>query len=268
MKKIIFSILVLGLFLVAATEAEMILHYDFAEDYGDPNVYDKVGDLDAELNMGVIRVTDDPDFVRVVGAPGLAEVKTDIRAGEWLDAPMEGGDFTMAVLWKKSDAFHPHESMIGWDALCLGSAYGKVWSAWTAIGDDNAIYYNEIWYDGSWEDTDWHHVAMTYDNSTYTRKIYFDGWLLGTDTLDPTQGAGQGHWERIFVVGGRQDYYAAEGLCADAKVWNTVLTAAEIEAEYDALMAQQKLQGDVDGSGCVNMEDFSDMAQNWLEGSL
>ena len=131
-------------------EAELVLHYDFTEVFGEPNVYDSIGDTDAVLNLGVVRVTDDTDFEGVVGFPGITGVRTNVRAGEWLDAPMEGGDFTVAVLWKRSDPNHLHECIIGWDGLFVGAVYDYVYGAWAAFGTDNNIYYNEVHYPGMW----------------------------------------------------------------------------------------------------------------------
>jgi hypothetical protein len=155
--------------------------------------------------------------------------------------------------------------MIGWDGLFLGAVYGYVYGAWAAIGADDQIYYNEIWEDpNAWLDNDWHHLAMTFYNSTYTRSLYLDGQLVVTDILDPAEGAGYGYWEGEFVVGGRQDYYEAAGLAADAKVWDTALSPQEILAEYDALMALRRVRGDISMNGCVNFEDFAKLANDWL----
>ena len=244
---------------------DLVLHYDFDEAFGEPNVYDNEATLDATLNLGVIRVPSDPDFKGVVGFPGLTSTKTNVRA-EWLNPPMASGDFTMAVMFRNFDPMNASNQIVmGWDGLGIGVVSGYLWGTWAAVGTDSQVHQNDITYADTWVDRDWHHVAMTYDNSAYTRKLYFDGELVGTDVLNSSYGAGQGHWEKIFVIGGRQDSYSAEGLCADAKVWDVVLDDTQVLSEYLSLLTQCKKPGDIDNDEVVDVNDLSILADNWDE---
>jgi hypothetical protein len=258
MRNVLFAIALLTA--VGSAKGDLVLHWSFIEDFGEPNTYDQVGSRDGELLNGVIRGTD-PNYVGIVAFPGVYSVKTHVNGGAWPSAPMEGGDFSMAVLFKCPEPNAPWGVMIGWDGLGLGIAYQDVWCTWTTPSAFNEVLYADVW-----TDTEWHHLLMTYVNSTYTRTIYLDGQSLGTDVLNPADGAGAGYWETEFVVGGRQDYYEVPGLCADAKVWNTALSPAEVLAEYEALLLEQKKEGDINEDGVVNFTDVNDLFEDWLDG--
>jgi hypothetical protein len=80
------------------------------------------------------------------------------------------------------------------------------------------------------DDNAWHHVAVTYDNSATTKyKLYIDGSLdasgnITAATLNVASGTG-------VAIGRRNDavnYF--NGTIDEVRIWNTVRTAAEIQA--------------------------------------
>ena len=272
MKKSMLLMLILGV--TSFAHAELLLHWDFNEQWTEPNAIDQtMYGRNGVLTQGAVRVND-AEFIGTIGFTGVYGKKTTVRLGPWLDAPMDVDNlspgFTMAVLWRcQNPVDAPWGVMIGWDGLGLGVLEGGVWSLWSTApnpADPYDIRYNEVHYADTLTDTDWHHLAITYVHSTNTRSIYLDGVLLGADVLDPADGPGQGYWEKEFTVGGRQDWYETQGLCTDAKVWNTALDASQILAEYNALMAEQKILGDINEDLVVDIDDLAILVQDWLQG--
>lgn len=122
------------------------------------------------------------------------------------------------------------------------------------------------------DDNQWHHVAVTYDNTASTKfKLYVDGVLdasgnITAATVNTAAGTG-------LMVGRRNDgvnYFS--GLIDEVRVWNTVRTAAEIQANKDnqlcnttGLAAYYKLnQGTANGTntGITTATDDSGNSNN------
>ena len=253
-------LLMTALIIGPSAHAELLLHWNFDEPLGTNVTYDQtMYGRNADLKNGVVRVGD-PNFIGVVGFTGVDNAGTKVELGQWLDAPMQGYDFTVAVMFRCQTPSDTYGVIVGWDGLGLGISANAVWSIWATPSSTNEVFYSNVWTDAGW-----HHLAMTYDNSAFTRKIYLDGQLLGTDVLNSSNGAGQGYWEKEFCVGGRQDSYEVHGLCADVKVWNSTLTSTQVQTEYNALLAEQKTPGDINEDAVVGIDDLVILAENWTE---
>jgi streptogramin lyase len=80
----------------------------------------------------------------------------------------------------------------------------------------------------------WTHVALTYDGSTLA--IYINGSLANTAAVSGTlvDCGSCNSSQRSFTIGGRDDGFDFNGLIDEVEVFNTTLTAGEIQAIYFA----------------------------------
>ena len=76
-------------------------------------------------------------------------------------------------------------------------------------------------------DTNWHHVAVTFTDSTNTLRIYVDG-ALATTATKALEADGAGH---VVTLGNQQGNNPFSGLLDDVRIYNRVLTPAEIQAD-------------------------------------
>jgi hypothetical protein len=96
----------------------------------------------------------------------------------------------------------------------------------------------------------WHHVAMTYSNSTL--KIYLDGIEVHTETVQgnyitESSRVNIGGWENFDeTFSGSMD-----GKIDEISVWNIALSDAEIQSNYNAVLAGNE-------SGLVGYWNFND----------
>jgi len=74
----------------------------------------------------------------------------------------------------------------------------------------------------------WHHVVMSYDNSTGSRRVYFDGELEGEEFPATPIGTSSGS----FVIGGRLatnfDHRGYDGFLDDVQLYDNAITYAEV----------------------------------------
>jgi hypothetical protein len=80
------------------------------------------------------------------------------------------------------------------------------------------------------DDTNWHHIAVTFTNSTNTLRIYVDG-ILATTATRALEADGAGH---VVTVGNLHGSKAFSGLLDEVRIYNRVLTLAEIEVDKTA----------------------------------
>jgi hypothetical protein len=78
----------------------------------------------------------------------------------------------------------------------------------------------------------WYHYCFTYNHSTYQKQIYRNGSALTVTTYSANQYTGTGT-VRIGATYSSGGQYA-NGRIANAKIYNRVLTAAEIQQNFNA----------------------------------
>lgn len=99
----------------------------------------------------------------------------------------------------------------------------------------------------------WVHFACVRE-ANGTAKIYKNGSLCNTGTNNPYSGAGN-----TFSIGGGN--YA--GRVDEVRVYDRALTSSEV-ALLENPGAGQRIIGDLDGDGKVNLKDFGKLANRWL----
>lgn len=82
---------------------------------------------------------------------------------------------------------------------------------------------------------DWHFSSVTYDAKSNTRKIYFDGSLVGSDSPD----SGIDMLNEQYSIGGFNNEYFG-GKIQDVRIHDKVLTQEEVTQLYNSTNPQQK----------------------------
>src|SRR5262249_39365201 len=75
--------------------------------------------------------------------------------------------------------------------------------------------------------TAWHHIAVTFTNSTQTMQFYVDGALV-TTAMKALEADGAGH---VVTIGNVLSKFPFSGLLDELRIYDRVLTPAEIQAE-------------------------------------
>jgi len=83
---------------------------------------------------------------------------------------------------------------------------------------------------GTFNWTDWHHVALTYNATTNTTKLYRDGACVFTDTTTSTGPMTETSY--IYTIGGESGTSSYNGSIDEVRVWNRALSDAEIAQQY------------------------------------
>ena len=125
-------------------------------------------------------------------------------------------------------------------------------------------------------DDKWHHIAITYDSTAPSRKLYLDGREVGSD--EPTGGTLNVHWDS-FVIGGRLNatyiQRGWQGRIDDVRYYDDVLTQAEVvylmtgttDPVYFDVYSPANITdaGDPVNSRFVNFKDYDVLADGWLK---
>ena len=85
-----------------------------------------------------------------------------------------------------------------------------------------------LYHDYSWSaDTNWHHLSYSYDSSTDTILIYFDGTNVSTTSTTFLDASGAG----TLYLGdeGANTSHSFNGIIDDVRIWNTVRTQQQIQ---------------------------------------
>ncbi|MEX2444512.1 MAG: host specificity factor TipJ family phage tail protein [Alkalispirochaeta sp.] len=170
-----------------------------------------------------------PQFVDGPGGGALEFDGVDdyVNAG---DVGFKGQSFT-TVLWFKLD------SLPGTTRQTLLKYTGASWSP--GIWLDNSVIRchaqkssGGIYDDYSWTpDTGvWHQVGYTYNDSTETIDVYFDGQLVTTTTTTYSDSTGSG----TLYIGdeGANTVYSFQGTIAEPRIYNRALSAAEVKTLF------------------------------------
>ena len=145
--------------------------------------------------------------------------------------------------------------------------------------DDVPTIYAETDGTTDYSDGEWHHVVATwgYDGvlDSGFLNIYVDGGDLAggeqdTATFDsisfPNIWIGDEIMDfdyRQRMGKGRANAMRYNGDMDESALWNRVLTAEEVKAQYDAAFAVGGLDGDLDGDGFVGLDDLDIILRNW-----
>ncbi len=184
-------------------------------------------DTNVEAHDGVLQLDGNNSWANVGDANAL-DITGDFTLEAWIkpEGPGTNG-LTGGVIAGKENAYLLARSPDGSITFALNGPNGT-WG-WTDTGYDAPL------------DT-WTHLALAFDGSEQTVKLYANGELAATSTdgIIPTgitSGSG------AFAIGGRPAQNEEfEGLIDDVRVWNDLRTADEIRENYD-----QKLSGSENG---------------------
>lgn len=136
-------------------------------------------------------------------------------------------------------------------------ASGPEWKVNVADGSNRLDINGNVLSDGSW-----HHLAATFDRDGLL-SIYADGVLVGSDDLS---GVGDiGATSQLFFGSDALAAYSYNGAIAEVRVWDSVLTEAELNAwqcteldaghpQYDQLLGYWRL---IDGAAATVAADAS-----------
>jgi hypothetical protein len=195
-------------------------------------------DNNVELNEGVLQVDAQNSWANVGDANAL-DITGDLTLEAWINPQGPGSSGSLGgVIAGKENAYLLSRNTDGSIQFALNGP-GGTWN-WTDTGYDAPL------------DT-WAHLAMTYDASARTVKLYANGELVSTSTdgfipTSLTSGTG------AFAIGGRPAIDEEfDGLIDDVRVWNDLRSADEIRENYD-----QKLSGSENGlAGYWNFDDIN-----------
>jgi len=84
-------------------------------------------------------------------------------------------------------------------------------------------------------DTNWHHIAVTFTNSTKVMQFYVDGALATTAPKPLMEADNPGH---VMTIGNLFGNNSFSGLLDEFRIYNRVLTPAEIQAELRSTTAK------------------------------
>jgi type II secretory pathway pseudopilin PulG len=158
------------------------------------------------------------NFVEVADTPILSFPNNIFSFAVWFKA---ANTTSQAGIFSKNGG--------GWEyALYGSSASALVFASWNTSG--NGVYYNA---GPASYDTNWHFYAVSADGSKYS--LYKDGQLIGSASKNASYTMSDS--PSTFSIGrggdGSGTRYTA-GNIADMRVYNRALSAAEIQAIYNA----------------------------------
>lgn len=228
-------------FAVGNVQASVVANWDYNEGAGS-FTYDGVGSLTASITLGATPATwvSSGDFngafgtsLRVNGNPpaGLTQVVSAPYAGQF-GAQTSGSWET----WIKPDVYTDQSvapqmfNMPNVDAL-LHVANGAFRLIWGGIdgGFNKGDGVNNYYLDLPAYSNKWMQLVGTYDGTTGTAKFYVNGVLAaGTSTMTGGTGLGWGASGAIALSGA----FGYKGLIDHTRLFNTVLTPAEVLADY------------------------------------
>lgn len=184
-----------------------------------------------------------------VSVPGFTTLSGhDITISAWVN--WQKGDTTQ---WA-GDAFAAVGSTNNNQHLYLRSLrYDGGDSIWNFVGDNgNKIWvgadnnYNDIWWssNAAINTNEWHHVSVVYSNSNNTIKIYIDGVLDRSVTLDASLNLTNDFY--VGTDGWGSSFY---GLIDELSLYNKALSAQEITDMYNNQNSEQQFSVTATGGG-------------------
>jgi hypothetical protein len=92
----------------------------------------------------------------------------------------------------------------------------------------------------------WHHVCITYDRSAAANDplIYADGVAVGTtEIITPAGVANTGTGATVYIGGDGTNYFPIDGKISDVRVYNRILTPAEVLDMYNRRSMNDNING-------------------------
>ncbi|MGE0077819.1 MAG: LamG-like jellyroll fold domain-containing protein [Bacteroidales bacterium] len=138
--------------------------------------------------------------------------------------------------WFKRGSINTNDYIIG-----LGDNYATDMAIHIGFRNTNyftfAFYNDDINTDNTYTDLNWHHWAVTYDASTNLKRIYCDGIIAGSGTInnDFLNTESDDFW-----IGRGYDGNYADGQIDEVRVWDKSLTQDEIRAQYGPLEGNEE----------------------------
>lgn len=118
---------------------------------------------------------------------------------------------------------------------------------------------------------EWHHAVFTFDNTTGTQSLYFDGVLIGDATQEANIGATISGTTQTWHIGEDSGNREFSGTLDDTGVWTTALSATDVAQIYAAGLVGVDLSkveppqpGDVDLDDDVDLTDFAAIQTNFF----
>jgi len=134
----------------------------------------------------------------------------------------------------------------GWNIFIPGAASGRLWYTSLYSGDDGIWYYN-----AALSENALHLVTITHDTTTPTNPpvIYVDGVSVAVTTYQAPTGAVVEEDGARLVIGNTLDQFPLQSLpfngkIFDPRVYNRILTAAEVTSLYNAGVPDETLVTD------------------------
>jgi len=161
------------------------------------------------------------DYIYVPSNPSLYNVDVgDVRSfSMWFKAgPQTGHDGY--ILWKEG-------SCIGWRFyLQTDGDIRFLFNTGTGCTSYSSHLIEAV---GSYDDNEWHHIFGIIDRVNNIMKLYVDGNLIGSKTVNTNPGAGGS-----FRIGTNWDNSNPfDGIIDEVKIWNRALSESEILDEYE-----------------------------------
>lgn len=154
-----------------------------------------------------------------------------IDCGAGTSLHLDGNSFTIAA-WIKLDQISRNNNFVGKGGteaanqlLHFGIRSSNNWMF--------AFYSNDLNVQGAPAVGTWYHLVGTYDATTNNKKLYLNGSLIGQNTPSSDL-LNTDSYPLLIGARNASDHYYTKGLIDEVRLYDRVLTAAEISAAYNA----------------------------------
>ena len=210
----------------ARPDDSIIAHWSLDEQTGQ-TAYDKINDYSLTLGADTDPNTDDPTWKPSTDCKinGCLEFASGKYARRYLDVPQDHS----ISFWTKPSVISGTQNLFSFQNLHYVVrllSTGKI-----GFQTHDGASYQYCNGNTSIDTTNYHHILVTYDSTTETKKIYIDGEL----DVSCTQGNYvAGLTNRIFTIGGVNTDFNFSGIIDEFKIYNSALTSGQIKQDMNA----------------------------------
>ena len=210
----------------ARPDDSIIAHWSLDEQTGQ-TAYDKINDYSLTLGADTNPNTDDPTWKPSTDCKinGCLEFASGKYARRYLDVPQDHS----ISFWTKPSVISGTQNLFSFQNLHYVVrllSTGKI-----GFQTHDGASYQYCNGNTSIDTTNYHHILVTYDSTTETKKIYIDGEL----DVSCTQGNYvAGLTNRIFTIGGVNTDFNFSGIIDEFKIYNSALTSGQIKQDMNA----------------------------------